>query len=309
MSHPAPPLSPTSPSAQAAACAALAPWAVALLLLSGPGALGVALAQTAAGPAAAHAVRPAALIPPAQATPAVLRAAPAGGAAPGAAAAAPAPELRAQLSPRRYTTLAAEIGARIQRLTVTDGSPVRAGQPLVAFDCSLQQAQQARAEAGLGAAEKQLEVQQRLVELNATGRQEAEQAQAEVAKTRAELAQMQAQIGKCQIHAPFGGRVAELKVREQQFVQPGQALIELIDDSVLEVEFIMPSRWLHGVRAGSAVRIAVDETGKTYPAKVLRLGARVDPVSQSIKVVAAIDGRHPDLIAGMSGKVLVNVQP
>lgn len=301
MSHAAPPASP-APSARAAACAALVPWAAALALLSGPGALSAALAQTAAAPTAS--ARPIAAVTAApQATPAVLRSAPTS-----AAATAAAPELRAQLSPRRYTTLAAEIGARIQRLTVTDGAPVRAGQPLVAFDCSLQQAQQARAQAGLGAAEKQLEVQQRLVELNATGRQEAEQAQAEVAKTRAELAQMQAQLGKCQIHAPFGGRVAELKVREQQFVQPGQALIELIDDSVLEVEFIMPSRWLHGVRAGSAVRIAVDETGKTYPAKVLRLGARVDPVSQSIKVVAAIDGRHPDLIAGMSGKVLVDVQ-
>lgn len=303
MSHPAPSSTPT-PSARAAASCALAPWAVALALLSGPGALSTAWAQTAPSPAPA--ARPVTAAAAAQATPAVLRSAPASPAA--AAPPAPAPELRAQLSPRRYTTLSAEIGARIQRLTVTDGAPVRAGQPLVAFDCSLQQAQQARAQAGLGAAEKQLEVQQRLVELNATGRQESEQAQAEVAKTRAELAQMQAQLGKCQIHAPFGGRVAELKVREQQFVQPGQALIELIDDSVLEVEFIMPSRWLHGVRAGSAVRIAVDETGKTYPAKVLRLGARVDPVSQSIKVVAAIDGRHPDLIAGMSGKVLVDVR-
>jgi len=293
MSRPAP-LTPTAPAALIAA------------LLAGLGALGAN--GTAFAQAPAPTPKPVATPAAPQATPAVLRSAPATP-APATAAAAPAPELRAQLSPRRYTTLAAEIGARIQRLTVTDGAVVRAGQPLVAFDCSLQQAQQARAQASLGAAEKQLEVQQRLVELNATGRQEAEQAQAEVAKTRAELAQMHAQLGKCQINAPFSGRVAELKVREQQFAQPGQALIELIDDSVLEVEFIMPSRWLHGVRTGSAVRIAVDETGKTYPAKVLRLGARVDPVSQSIKVVAAIDGRHAELIAGMSGKVLVNVQP
>lgn len=230
---------------------------------------------------------------------------------PAATVAAPptVPELRAQLSPRRYTTLAAEIGARIQRLTVQDGTAVRAGQLLVAFDCTLQQAQQARAQATLGAAEKQLAIQERLVELNATGRQEAEQAQAEVAKTRAELAQIQVQLGKCHIAAPFGGRIAEQKVREQQVVQPGQALLELIDDSVLEVEFIMPSRWLSQVRVGSALRVAVDETGKSYPAKVQRLGGRVDPVSQSIKVVATIEGRQPDLIAGMSGKVLVANQP
>ena len=185
----------------------------------------------------------------------------------------------------------------------------RAGQVLLSFDCSLQQAQLDRARATLGAADKQLATQRRLVELNATGRMEIDQAEAEVAKTRAEMAQIQVQLGKCQVLAPFSGRVAEQRVREQQFVQAGQPLLEVLDDSVLEVEFIMPSRWLQSVRVGSTVHVAVDETGKTYAAKVQRLGARVDPVSQSVKVVAAIEGRHDDLIAGMSGKVLVARQP
>lgn len=226
-----------------------------------------------------------------------------------AAASVPEPDLRAQLTPRRYTTLAAEIGARIQRLAVTDGAAIRAGQVLVSFDCSLQRAQHDRARATLDVAQKMLATQRRLVELNATGRQELDQAEAEVSKTRAEMAQIEVQLGKCQVSAPFSGRVAEQRVREQQFVQPGQALLEVLDDSVLEIEFIMPSRWLQSVRTGSTVQIAIDETGKTYPAKVQRLGARVDPVSQSVRVVAAIDGRHAELMAGMSGKVLVNRAP
>ncbi len=219
------------------------------------------------------------------------------------------PELRAQLSPRRYTTLAAEVGARIQRLTVTEGATIRAGQTLVSFDCSLQQAQLQRAQATIGAAQKQLATQRRLVELNATGRQELDQAEAEVGKTRAEMSQIQVQLSKCSIAAPFSGRVGEQKVREQQYVQPGQALLEVLDDSVLEVEFIMPSRWLSSVRPGHSLQFAVDETGKSYPAKVQRLGAKVDPVSQSIKVTAAIEGRPAELVAGMSGRVLVQRTP
>jgi len=225
------------------------------------------------------------------------------------ASASPAPELRAQLTPRRFTTLAAEIGARVRALHVQEGGTIRAGQALVDFDCSLQQAQMERAQATLGAAEKQLATQRRLVELNATGRQELDQAEAEVGKTTAELNQIRVMLGKCSIAAPFAGRVAEQKVREQQFVQPGQALLEVIDDSVLEVEFIMPSRWMTKVRSGSAVRIFVDETGREYGARVLRLGARVDPVSQSIKVVAAINGRPGELMAGMSGRVVLSTPP
>ena len=100
--------------------------------------------------------------------------------------------------------------------------------------------------------------------------------------------------------------MAEQKVREQQFVQPGQAMLDIIDDSVLELEFLVPSRWLAWLRQGGSFTVQIDETQKSYPAKFIRIGARVDPVSQSVKVAAAIDGRFPELIAGMSGRVQVN---
>jgi multidrug efflux pump subunit AcrA (membrane-fusion protein) len=57
-------------------------------------------------------------------------------------------DIRAQLAPRRYTTLAAEIGAKVQRLPVVEGAAFRQGQLLVQFDCSLQQAQLNKAQAG-----------------------------------------------------------------------------------------------------------------------------------------------------------------
>ena len=92
-------------------------------------------------------------------------------------------------------------------------------------------------------------------------------------------------------------------------MQPGQALLEILDDSTLELEFIVPSRWLSWVRSGSAFQVSIDETGKSYPAKVQRIGARVDPVSQSVKLTAVIDGRFNELVAGMSGKVLMAPPP
>ena len=109
--------------------------------------------------------------------------------------------------------------------------------------------------------------------------------------------------------APFAGRVAEQKVREQQFVQPAQALLDILDDSVLELEFLVPSAWLRWLKVGGSFEVQIDETRKTYPAKFTRIGARVDPVSQSLRVAAAIHGRFPELVAGMSGKVLLAPPP
>ncbi|MBX9798998.1 MAG: efflux RND transporter periplasmic adaptor subunit [Burkholderiaceae bacterium] len=214
-------------------------------------------------------------------------------------------EIRAQLSPRRYTTLAAEIGAKINRLPLTEGAAFKQGQTLVQFDCALQQTQLAKAEAALMAADTAWRGNQKLAELNSVGKVELDISKADVLKAQAEVSANRALIGKCQITAPFSGRIAEQKAREQQYVQPGQALLEILDDSQLELEFIVPSRWLAWVRNGAAFQVNIDETGKTYPAKVQRIGARVDPISQSVKLTAVIDGRFSELVAGMSGKVLM----
>ncbi len=214
-------------------------------------------------------------------------------------------DIRAQLMPRRYTSLAAEIGAKVQRLPVAEGASFKQGQLLVAFDCSVQQAQHARAQAELQGADQTLHANERLAQLNSIGQLELDMARVAQGKARAELKATEAVLGKCGIAAPFAGRIAEQKVREQQFVQPGQALLEIIDDSQLELEFLVPSRWLAWLRVGAAFDVLIDETGRSYPARFIRIGARVDPVSQSVKVAAAIQGRPAELIAGMSGKVLI----
>lgn len=214
-------------------------------------------------------------------------------------------EIRAQLLPRRYTTVAAEIGAKVNRLPVAEGGTFRAGQLLVGFDCSLQKAQLQKAQAELDGTELTYKSNQRLSELNSVGQLELDLSRSAVGKAKAERDASQAVLSKCGVSAPFSGRVAEQKVREQQYVQPGQALLDILDDSMLELEFLVPSNWLGWLRIGGKFQVNIDETGKSYPAKFIRIGARVDPVSQSVKVAAAIDGKFPELISGMSGRVQV----
>lgn len=212
-------------------------------------------------------------------------------------------EVRGQLSPRRYTTLAAEIPAKVLKVYPKEGGAFKAGQTLITFDCAMQQSQLDRAQAAIQAANITLEANQEMIKHAAIGKVELQVSQAEALKAQAEAKAARTVVSKCKVIAPFSGRVAEQKVREEQFVQTGQALLDIIDDSVLELEFIAPSSWLPTLRGKGAVRVRVDDTGQTYNARVSRLGARVDPVSQSIKVTAVIDGRPAELMAGMSGRI------
>jgi membrane fusion protein, multidrug efflux system len=215
------------------------------------------------------------------------------------------PEIRAQLTPRQYTTLSSEMAARIDRIGTKVGDHFQKGDVLVEFDCAVPRAQEQRARAVQMQAEKTYTIDQRLVALKSMGQLELDVAGAEVEKAKADVAAAVAITSKCTIVAPFSGVTVDQKARAFQYTTPGQALLDILDDHGLEVELIAPSRWLSFLKPGYAFQVHIDETDKTYPAKITRLSGRVDPISQSIKVIGEITGDAPELMAGMSGRATI----
>jgi membrane fusion protein (multidrug efflux system) len=219
------------------------------------------------------------------------------------------PEIRAQLTPVRYTTLSSEMAGRIDKIATRVGDHFRQGDVLITFDCAVPRAQVTRAQAVVTQAERTFDIDRRLVTLRSMGQLELDVAGAEIQKAKADLAAAESVASKCSIAAPFSGVTVEQKAREFQYTTPGQPLLDILDDRALEIELIAPSRWQSWVKPGYAFQVKIDDTGKVYPARVSRLGGRVDPVSQSIKVIGEIVGDAPELMAGMSGRATFTPPP
>ena len=215
------------------------------------------------------------------------------------------PAIRAQLNPLNFTTVVAELGAKLQDFSFKEGESFKKGQELVRFDCAVQNAQLQRVRATLAIASRNAATNGRLLKLGTVSRVEAENSLSELDRAKAEVAELEAIASKCSIDAPFNGKVVEQRARGQQFVQVGQPLIDILDSSALELEFIAPSIWAPWLKPGHIFEITIDETGKTYPARVMRVGARIDSVSQTFKVAALVDGEFADLTPGMSGTIML----
>nr|VFJ93583.1 MAG: RND family efflux transporter, MFP subunit [Candidatus Kentron sp. H]VFJ94173.1 MAG: RND family efflux transporter, MFP subunit [Candidatus Kentron sp. H]VFK00860.1 MAG: RND family efflux transporter, MFP subunit [Candidatus Kentron sp. H] len=214
-------------------------------------------------------------------------------------------EIHAQLRAPRQTVLSSELSTKVQRIFVREGERFTDKRELVRFDCALEQARLAKMKVMLAGARKNAKIQQRLLELNSMGTLEVELARVEVDKARADVRTQLVVLSKCTLRAPFSGRVVEVKASEHQFVQTGEPLLEILDDSSIEIDFIVPSHWLAWLEVGLKFSVTINETGRGYPGEVLRLGARVDPVSQLVKVMGGISGRFPELMSGMSGRVTI----
>ena len=219
-----------------------------------------------------------------------------------ASAATPPPggAIRCLLVSENPTVLSSEVAARIEAMHVDMGSAFKAGQTLVVLDTAIYRAQARRAAVELEAAEKSLAIHHELAEMKSVSELEMVAQEARLAAARAELALHRIHVNLGTIRAPCDGRVVKRIVNPHEYVTPGQPLLEIIDNR-LKLQLHVPSLWLRWLKPGIGFEVQVDETGRAYQAEITRLGARVDPVSQTVEVRAAIQGRFPDLLAGMSG--------
>jgi len=213
----------------------------------------------------------------------------------------PSAGVRALLVPRRETTIAAGMFGRIEHLANALGTVVKAGEPLVRFDCREAQARQDIAGAELTAAKENHEAKLRLQGLQSAGEVEVNLAAAAREKAKAAVALAAVQVQSCVIAAPFTGRVAKVHAKPFQTVNAGQPLLDFVSAEAPRVKVNVPSAWLRWLKVGTAFDVRVDETAHQYRARVSALNARVDAVSQTLEIEAELTDAGPALLAGMSG--------
>ncbi len=209
----------------------------------------------------------------------------------------------AQLIAVNSAMLSAGIAGKITEVSAKIGDYVEKGQTLVTFDCSALLAQQKIYAAQMHASQINLDVNQRLLELNNVGAKELALTQAEYDSASAQLEVITLQVEQCVIQAPFSGRVVERNADPFETVNAGTELIELLAQDELEVILVAPSNWLSWLSLEKNFSLRVDETGVDYSGTVVRLGGRVDPVSQTVLVWGKLDNAGSELLPGMSGSI------
>lgn len=209
--------------------------------------------------------------------------------------------VRGIVRPVRQASIGTDLPARISRLHFREAEAFKQGNILVSFDCERMRAEQAASLASAREMKLTFESQAYLERRGAVGKLDVEIARARFDKADAEAGALGARVKQCEIVAPFDGRVTELKINEHELPSGGQPFISIVEESRFEIDLIVPSQSLRYLRAGATFEFRIDETARAYRVELLRTGAIVDPVSQSVKVIAGFVDPDAAIIAGMSG--------
>lgn len=198
-------------------------------------------------------------------------------------------------------TLTARISARIDLLPYAEGTEFAKGAKLVVFDCERPLAEARAAAAGVDAQRRQVDTNEELDSFSAIGKNDLQVSRAQLEKSIAESDALASQTKACIVSAPFAGRVMARMARQYESVQAGTPLLKIVDTSGTELDLIVPSRWLAWLAPGTTFEFRIDETGASLRARVVRLLPSVDPVSQTIRIVAVFSTPAAKVLPGMSG--------
>ena len=198
-----------------------------------------------------------------------------------------------------------DLPVRVSKLHVREAEAFRKGDTLVTFDCRRLRAELAAAVATSREMRLTLQSQTYLDARGAVGKLDVEISKARADKAEAEASAIGVRLDQCVVTAPFDGRMAEIKINEHEVPATGQPFMTLVDETRFEIDLILPSHALKNLESASAFKFLIDETGSSYDARILRFGAAVDPVSQSVKAIGAFEEPDRRIVAGMSGTAII----
>lgn len=232
-----------------------------------------------------------------------------GAATPGTRPAVVLDPVRVLLAPQQETTLSSQAAGRLIEVNASLGSAFRKGDVLVQFDCAEPAARLKMSEAELATARERHQAQLRMQGLKQAAELEVALAAFAAEKARAELDLYRAQLANCRILAPFDGRVVRQLARAYQSVSAGQSLLEVVSSTSPKLRLNVPASWTGWLKPGLVFTVQIDETGRSYAARVSAINGRVDAVSQTLEIEGLIERDAADLLPGMSGMARFTREP
>lgn len=197
-------------------------------------------------------------------------------------------------------TLSNDTPGVVTRLNFDSGARVKAGQPLVEIDSSVERAQLEALRPRLLLANQTLERIKKLIASGASTQAELDAQQSTVDGLVADMKAIQAQIERKTVRAPFAGKLGIRAVNLGQYLAPGTTITVLESTDGVFVDFSLPQQDLEQLSLGRTVRVRNEPGGNVIATgSISAIDASVDAVTRSIKVRASMPGSESVLRTGM----------
>ncbi|BCR03919.1 MexH family multidrug efflux RND transporter periplasmic adaptor subunit [Desulfuromonas versatilis] len=224
----------------------------------------------------------------------------------------------ATAEPRYMARVASEVDGLVEFLRVRRGDQVARGEVIArlrSYPVELQreeararlgevQTRIAKAEADLRRA-RELHSQRIISEEELQARQtELDALLQEASRNQASIRLLQDRLERMSIRAPFSGHVVRAVTELGQWVDEGEAVVELADLSTIQVMTPVPEQHLSQVKLGMQARVNFDALpGGDFSGEVTAVVPQADLASRTFPVQVSVANPEGKILAGMLARV------
>lgn len=189
-------------------------------------------------------------------------------------------------------TLASTVTETVSAVNFTDGQRVTKGDILVEMTDAEEKALLDQQRALVNEAKKQLDRTRELAKNGAASSAILDERQRQFTAARAGLAALQSRLEDHIIVAPFDGILGLRNLSVGALLQPGTAITTLDDDSVMKLDFSVPSIFLTSIAPGAEITATASGFESAYKGQVTAISSQIDEVTRAVTVRAVIP--NPD---------------
>jgi Membrane-fusion protein len=119
-------------------------------------------------------------------------------------------DARALVTATETVTISSELAARVEKINFLLGDAFKKGETLISFDCALYKAQKDVIQSNYDSANIQLENDKQLLEMRSIGKLQYQLSVSALKKAEAELKIAKLNVNRCEIVAPYDGKVMKV---------------------------------------------------------------------------------------------------
>ncbi|WP_038173341.1 MULTISPECIES: efflux RND transporter periplasmic adaptor subunit [Vibrio] len=217
--------------------------------------------------------------------------------------------LEGEFKPSQYTQIVAENSAKIVNIYVHDGEYVEKGAPLLEFDPTL-------AALAVKAAEKEYQMATRnIIELTRTSQEDDPRFQTAVRaveETRNNLLLAQKEQEATTIHAPFSGKLSQIRFNAGNYVNEGALIAELVANDTVELHFTASAEVLNVFRQmlnnapDSLQASIINKDGHYIEGKLKYVDAKLSDQDAFLRAYAVFDNHNDEHLIGSKTAFYLN---
>ncbi|WP_415811981.1 efflux RND transporter periplasmic adaptor subunit [Litorimonas haliclonae] len=204
----------------------------------------------------------------------------------------------------KFAVIRADSGGEVTRVNFKAGDRVEKGDVLLTLESDEERLAANRAEVALKNSQQLIDRYERIDVPGAISDSQIDEAKTAVEAAQIDLELADVALSRRAVRAPFSGTVGLTDIDAGARITPETEITRLDDRSTLFVDFQAPEQVYSCITPGDTISMEpFSGQGRTYEATVLTIDSRIDQVSRSFTVRAAIDNEDDTLRPGMSFKI------